>query len=161
MELVLRGAIIYVVLFLLMRASGNRQFSQMTAFDAVLVIMIAEVTGQSLIGEDYSLVGAIVVLATIVGLDLLISVIKQRNSSISRFVDGVPILLVSEGKMLKAVMDKERVEEEDILAAATEFRGLESLDQVKYAVLEPDGKISIVPWETAEWKRKPMTTVEP
>lgn len=154
MELVLRGAVIYLALFLLMRASGNRQFSEMTAFDAVLIILIAEVTGQSLIGEDYSLVGAIVVLATIVGLDLLISQAKHRSRKVADFVDGVPILLVNEGKVLKKVLDKERVEEEDILAAAVEFRGLESMDQVKYAVLEPDGKISIVPWEMEDYKKK-------
>lgn len=149
MELVLRGAVIYLALFLLMRASGNRQFSQMTAFDAVLVILIAEVTGQSLIGEDYSLVGSIVVLATIIGLDLIVSLVKRKHEGFAKLADGQPVMLMDKGKILDEVMRKERVRKEDILEAARELQGLESLDQVKYAVLEPDGKISIIPTDAA------------
>lgn len=146
MELILRGAIIYLALFILMRATGNRQFSEMTAFDAVLIILIAEVTGQSLIGEDYSLTGSIIVLATIIGIDVLISLVKQRSKAFAKVVDGIPVLLINEGKLIEEVMTRERVEKEDVLSAAREMQGLESLDEVKYAVLEPNGVITVVPW---------------
>lgn len=147
LELVIRGAVIYVVLFFLMRASGSRQFSEMTAFDAVLIILIAEVTGQALVGEDYSLVAAIVVLATIIGIDLAASLVKERNKKFAKLVDGQPVLIFEHGKVIEEVMRKERVRKEDILEAARETQGLESLDQVKYAVLEAGGQISIVPRE--------------
>lgn len=146
MELILRGAVIYLALFLLLRATGNRQFSEMTAFDAVLIILIAEVTGQSLVGEDYSLVGSILVLATIIGIDLTFSLLKRGHPRFARVVDGIPVLLVNEGRLVEEVMRRERVDKEDILSSARELRGLESLDQVKYAVLEPNGRITIVPW---------------
>lgn len=146
MELVLRGAIVYLVLFVLMRATGNRQFSQMTAFDAVLVILIAEVTGQALVGEDHSVTAAVVVLATIVAIDLALSIAKRKSRRFGRVVDGIPVLLVDEGRLVEEAMRRERVDREDILHAAREKRGLESLEEVKYAVLEPNGAITIIPW---------------
>lgn len=145
MELVLRGLAIYVALFLLMRAGGNRQFSNMTAFDAVLVILVAEVTGQALIGEDYSVTGAIVVLTVIVGTDIRLSWAKHRWKPLRAFADGSSVLIVDDGKVVQRALDRERVEVKDILDAARLRHGLESLDQVKHAVLEPNGTISIVP----------------
>jgi uncharacterized membrane protein YcaP (DUF421 family) len=149
MDLIIRGLVIYVALFVLMRAAGNRQFKEMTAFDAVLIILVAEVTGQALIGEDYSLTGALIVLSVIVGLDILVSVLKHRSSLLEQLVDGVPALLVDEGKLMQRTLDKERIEKVEILDAGREYHGLESMDEIKYAVLEPNGTITIVP----KWKR--------
>ena len=146
MELVIRGLVIYIVLFVLMRAAGNRQFAKLTAFDAVLIILIAEVTGQALVGEDYSLTAAIAVLAVIVGTDIAVSVAKHKSNALRKAVDGVPALLINDGKVIKRNLDKERVEEEDILDAAREHLGIERLEQVKYAVLEPNGTITVVPY---------------
>lgn len=145
MEILLRGATIYFVLYLLMRLSGNRQFAQMTAFDGVLLILIAEVTGQALIGEDYSVTGALLIIGTIIGLDILISLVKRRWKAGDKVVEGVPILLVDEGNLIGQNLAKERVEKEDILEAAREKHGLERLEDIQYAILERDGNISIVP----------------
>jgi uncharacterized membrane protein YcaP (DUF421 family) len=145
MELVVRGLAIYVVLFILMRASGNRQFSDMTAFDAVLVILIAEVTGQALVGEDYSLTAAVVVLTVIVAVDIAVSLAKHRWKGLRDLVDGTSVLLIDNGKVRQRVFDKERVELKDVLDAARINHGIERLDQVKHAVLEPNGQISIIP----------------
>jgi uncharacterized membrane protein YcaP (DUF421 family) len=146
MELVIRALAIYVALFVLMRAAGNRQFSKLTAFDAVLVILIAEVTGQALIGEDYSITGAVAVLAVIIGTDVLVSLLKHRSSALRKVVDGVPALLVNDGRLVERTLRKERVEREAILDAAREHLGIERLEEVKYAVLEPNGTITVVPY---------------
>jgi uncharacterized membrane protein YcaP (DUF421 family) len=145
MELVLRGVVVYLVLLLLLRAAGNRQFAQMTSFDLVLLLIIAEVAQQALVGEDFSLTGAAVLVVVLVGLDVLLSHLKHRWPSADAALEGLPILLVDRGELLRGPMDRERVDPEDILAAARAAHGLERLDQVRFAVLERDGTISIVP----------------
>ena len=145
MDLVVRAAVIFLALWLVMRASGNRQFAELTAFDAVLIIVIAEVTGNSLSGDDYSLTASIVVIVTLVALDLGVSLLKRRFPKFGKVAEGVPVLLVENGRLLWQNLKKERVTPEDILGAARDTQGIERLDDVKYAVLETSGHISIVP----------------
>jgi uncharacterized membrane protein YcaP (DUF421 family) len=146
MDLVIRGIIIYAVVFLLMRASGNRQFSELTAFDAVLIIIISETTQQALIGgEDFSLTTAVVLISTLIGVDIVISLIKQKSKKADLVLEGVPVLLVEQGKLLEKNLKQERVDEEDILEAARSVQGLERMDQIKYAILERNGSISVIP----------------
>lgn len=145
MELVVRAAVIFVVLFVVMRIAGNRQFSEMTAFDVILVILIAEVTGNSLSGQDYSLTASIVVIVTLVALDILVSWLKVRSKRFDKLAEGVPVLLVENGRPLRETMRKERVDEGDVLEAARELHGLERMDQIRYAILEKGGAISIIP----------------
>jgi uncharacterized membrane protein YcaP (DUF421 family) len=149
MDLVVRAAVVFLFLFVVMRIAGNRQFSEMTTFDAVLVIVIAEVTGNSLSGEDYSITASIVVISTLVGLDLLISLLKGRSKRFDKLAEGVPMLLVENGRFLKGNMKKERVDEGDVMSAARQAHGIEELSQIKYAVLERDGTISVVPKPSA------------
>ncbi|HEX2022104.1 MAG TPA: YetF domain-containing protein [Candidatus Thermoplasmatota archaeon] len=145
MDLVVRAAVVYLALFVIMRLSGNRQFSKMTTFDVVLVIVSAEGTGNALAGPDYSLTAAVVVIVTLVGLDIGLSLLKRVSRKFDKIAEGVPVLLVEGGRPLKENMRKERVDEEDVMAAARELQGLERMDQIKYAVLERSGKITIVP----------------
>lgn len=149
MDLVIRAAAVFFALFIVMRIAGNRQFAEMTTFDAALIIVIAEVTGNSLSGEDYSITASIVVIATLVLLDLGISLLKARSKRFDKLAEGVPMLLVENGRLLERNMKKERLDEGDVLSAARRHHGLERLDQIKYAILERDGRISIVPREGA------------
>ena len=79
----------------------------------------------------------------------MLSLLKQRSRTIERLVEGTSLILVENGKVLKERMDKERVGEEDILEAARMLQGLERLDQIKYAVLERNGEITIIPVPSA------------
>jgi uncharacterized membrane protein YcaP (DUF421 family) len=145
MDLVIRGAIIYLFLLVILRVSGNRQFSELTAFDAVLIIIISETTQQALVGDDFSMTASIILVTTLVGLDVLISLLKRTSRTADSILEGVPVLLVDNGRLLEKNMHAERVDEEDILTAARLTHGLERMDQVKYAVLERGGSISIIP----------------
>jgi uncharacterized membrane protein YcaP (DUF421 family) len=147
MEPIVRGAIIYIVLLLVFRISGNRSLAQITTFDFVLLLVISESTQQALLGEDFSIINAILVIVTMVMLDIGLSLWKQRSQQVEKVVDGVPIVIVVDGKPIKERMDKERVDDEDVLAAARERQGLERMDQIKFAVLERSGGISIIPKE--------------
>jgi uncharacterized membrane protein YcaP (DUF421 family) len=147
MDAILRGAAIYLILLVIFRISGKRSLAKTTTFDFVLLLIISEVTQQALVGDDYSLTNSILLIITLVGLDIGISLLTQRSQRLEKLVDSVPVVLVENGKPLKDIMDKARVGEEDILASARERQGLENMDQIKYAVLERSGNISVIPYE--------------
>jgi uncharacterized membrane protein YcaP (DUF421 family) len=88
---------------------------------------------------------AILLILTLVGIDVALSCIKARWPRFAVVVDGSPLLLFSHEGQNQTVMSKERIDEDDLLSAARRMRGLNDLDQVEYAVLEPTGDITIVP----------------
>jgi uncharacterized membrane protein YcaP (DUF421 family) len=145
MESILRGAVIYIVLLVVFRIAGRRTLSEMTSFDFVLLLIIGEATQQALLGEDFSLTNAFLVIVTLLTLDVAISLWKQRSDAANRLIEGVPTILVEHGRPLRPLMDKARVREEEILEAARRTQGLERMEQIKFAVLEVSGGISIIP----------------
>lgn len=147
MDAVLRAFVIFAVLMVIFRVSGKRSLAQITTFDFVLLLVIGEATQQALLGEDFSLTNATLIVITLVALDIALSLFQQRFPSAGRWIEDVPVILVDEGKLLKKRMDKSRIAEGDILEAAREKQGLERLEQIKYAVLERTGSISIIPRE--------------
>lgn len=147
MDAVLRGIAVYLFILVVMRLSGRRTLGEMTTFDFVLLLIIAETTQQALLGDDYSVTNSFILIVTLVGLDILISFLKRRSGRLERILDGTPLIIVENGHPLTDRMQKARIDEADVLAAARKLRGLERLDQVKYAVLEADGDITIIPVE--------------
>lgn len=145
MDSVLRAVTIYIVLMIIMRVAGKRSLAQITTFDFVLLLIIGEATQQALLGPDFSVTNAIIVIVTLVMMDIGLSFIKRRSKTIDKIIDDVPLVIVEDGVALKDRMDKARVDEDDVLSAARHLQGLERLDQIRYAVLERSGGISIVP----------------
>ncbi|HEX2116196.1 MAG TPA: YetF domain-containing protein [Alphaproteobacteria bacterium] len=145
MDSVLRAVAIYIVLLIVFRIAGRRTLSEMTSFDFVLLLIIGEATQQALLGEDFSLTNAFLVIITLLAIDVGMSLWKQHSEAANRIIEGVPTILVDHGRPLKALMDKARVREEEVLEAARRLQGLERMDQIKYAVLEVSGGISIIP----------------
>ena len=145
MDAVVRALFVYLFLLLMFRLAGRRTLSEMTSFDFVLLLIISEATQNAMIGNDYSITNGVLVIITLVGLDVLFTNWKHRSAFIERWLDGLPTILVDNGRPLEDLMDRARVDREDILAIARESQGLERMDQIKYAVLEVGGGISIVP----------------
>lgn len=145
MDAILRAASIYLFLLALFRISGKRSVAQITTFDFVLLLIIGEATQQALLGDDYSVTNAFLVVAALVGLEIFISWIKSHFPRIDRWVEGVPLIVLENGRPLKDRMESARIDESDILVAARELQGLERLDQIKYAVLERSGGVTIIP----------------
>jgi uncharacterized membrane protein YcaP (DUF421 family) len=145
MESILRAVVVYLFLLVLFRLSGKRTLAEVTTFDFVLLLIISEATQQALVGNDNSMTNAFLLVSTLVVLNVLFSEIKQRLKPAERVLDGLPLLIVEHGKPLHDRMQKERVDVDDVLDAAREIHGLEKLEQIKYAVLERNGKISIIP----------------
>jgi uncharacterized membrane protein YcaP (DUF421 family) len=149
MDAVLRGAIMFIFLLVLFRLTGKRTLNSVTPFDLILLLIISEAAQNAMIGQDYSLTNSFLVILTLVGLDILLSFVKQRSHRAERFLDGCPLLIVDHGRLLEERMHKSRVDQEDVMAAARQHQGLERLEQIKYAVLEVNGDISIIPQESA------------
>lgn len=142
---VLRAAAIYLLLLFIFRMAGRRTLAQITTFDLVLLLIVSEATQNAMLGDDNSITNSFLVITTLVGLDIILSLFKQRFPESEKIMEGVPLIIVAEGKPLKDRMKKARVDEDDVLTAARELQGLERLDQIKYAVLERSGGISIIP----------------
>jgi uncharacterized membrane protein YcaP (DUF421 family) len=146
MELVIRAVFIYAFILLVLRISGKRQFSEITTFDFVLLLIISEAVSQGLYGsDDYSLTASLVLVTTLVGMDILFSVLKFRLRFLQGVLESKPTLLVQDGNIIQSHLAQERIDEDDILSAARIGFGIDSLAGVRHAILERDGSISIVP----------------
>ena len=145
MDTIIRGVMIYVSLLLIVRLSGRRTMSEMTAFDLVLTLVIAETTQQALLGDDFSITNAVLLIVTLFTLDVGLSLVKRSSVVARKWLDGTPTLLVVRGKPDWTALKRARLDIDDVMAAARMSHGLERLEQVKYAILEGTGEVSIIP----------------
>jgi uncharacterized membrane protein YcaP (DUF421 family) len=116
-----------------------------TTFDFVLLLIIAETTQQALVGDDASITGAFILIVLLVGTDILLSLVKRSMPRVDRLLEGEPLVVLRHGVPLSQRMNMERIDDEDILSAARETRGIDRLEDIERAVLERNGAISIMP----------------
>ena len=145
MDSVVRGAMIYLIMLLIIRISGRRTMAQATPFDFVLLLIGAEATQQALLGDDFSMTNAAVLIVTLFGIDIGLFYIKRWVPWIADLLDGRPTLLVCNGEIDGRALRKAWIDVSDIMVAARAQHGIDSLGQVKHAVLETDSGISIIP----------------
>lgn len=146
MNPVVRGLAIYLFILLWFRIVGKRSLSESTTFDFVLLLIISEVTQQALVGQDYSLTGSFILIVTLITTDLVFSLLKENFPFFGKVTEGLPLIIVNEGKPLLKRMRKSKVSEEDVLEAARMLHGLQKMQDIKYAILEKSGDISIIPF---------------
>ena len=149
MNTVFRAAVVYAILLIIFRIAGKRTLTQITTFDLVLTLIISEAIQQALVDNDNSLTNAFILVITLVSLDIGLSMLTERSKRLDRIVDGLPVIILEQGEVVRDRMRCEGITEGEILGAAREAHGLERLDQIKYAVVEQNGRITIVP-RTAE-----------
>lgn len=145
MESVLRGLAIYAVVLVVVRISGRRSMAQMTPFDFVLVLIVAETTQQALLGDDFSVTNAAILIITLFLTDIGLSHLKENWPRLAKVMDGRPVLLIANGKPDEQALRLARVDMDDIMSAARSKHGLERTSQIKHAIMEADGTLSIVP----------------
>jgi uncharacterized membrane protein YcaP (DUF421 family) len=143
-EAVLRAVVVYVFLLVLVRLSGRRSLAQMTPFDLVLLLIVAEATGQGLMGDDVSVTNTFLVVITLIGIDLLLTFLTNRSEVLDRWVNDRPLVIIENGQVIGDRLKKSRVNMDDVMEQARQSQGLQRLDQIKYAVLERSGSISII-----------------
>ncbi len=118
MDSVLRAAALYLVLLVLFRIAGRRSLTDITTFDLLLLMIIGEATQQALLGDDFSLVNAVLVIITLILIDVGLSLLKLRHPKLDTLIEGSPTLIVEYGRPLHARLAEARLREEDILLAA-------------------------------------------
>src|SRR5688500_322617 len=150
MNIVIRVLANSVFLLIGLRFVGKRSLAQMPMFGFVLLLILRETTQQALVGNDYSLTKAFLAILLLISAEIGLSILKHKVPAVQKWLDGTPTIIVQNGKMLKDRTNWSRIDEEDIMAAARESHGLEQMDQIKYAVLETSGTISIIPKPSAK-----------
>ncbi|MCP1475729.1 uncharacterized membrane protein YcaP (DUF421 family) [Pseudomonas sp. EB276 TE3739] len=144
MDSVLRALAMYLALMVLFKIAGRRSLAELTTFDFVLLMIIGEATQQALLGDDFSLTNAFLVIITLIAIDVGFSLLKQRSSWISRLIDGEPTIIVENGKLLHRRLRHARLVEADVMEAARSSQGIETIEQIKFAIIERNGKISVI-----------------
>jgi uncharacterized membrane protein YcaP (DUF421 family) len=143
-EVVVRTVVVYIGVLLVLRMAGKRELGQMTVFDLVLILLIANAVQNAMVGPDSSLQGGLVAAAVLVVCNLGVAVVRLRGGVWGRLIEGVPTVLIQDGHFVSPHMRRERLDEEDVERILREH-GIASLSDVKLAVLETDGAITIVP----------------
>lgn len=149
MEIVVRVSIIYLVILLGMRLLGKRELGQLSPFELVTLLLIPEIATDALIDQDPSITGSIIGIATILVLVFLTSLLSHGSRRAEKLLEGTPTVLVHHGQLVGEALNKERVTPGEIFTEMHKA-GLERLEQVRWAVLEPDGKIAIIAEEESK-----------
>jgi uncharacterized membrane protein YcaP (DUF421 family) len=143
LELVARAAFVYVLFLAALRLSGKRELGQFTIFDLTLVLLGANALQPAITGPDASLPGAAIILATLFALNRGVAVARRRSPFLRRILDYSPTTIAENGRWIDSAIEHEGLDEDDLEAAVREH-GLESIHDVRLAVLEHDGSISVV-----------------
>ncbi|MGY5958244.1 DUF421 domain-containing protein [Kosakonia sp. BK9b] len=149
MDMVLRAVAIYLVLMVVFKIAGRRALLQMTSFDLILLLIISEATQQALLGNDFSVTGAALTIITLVVVDILFGTVKKYIKGAENLIDGTPVVLVENGELIVSKMREADITRDDIMVSARNNQGIVDLAQIKFAILERNGHISIIPKEGA------------
>jgi uncharacterized membrane protein YcaP (DUF421 family) len=145
MDIVVRAAAVYLLLLLVIRASGKRSLAQLTAFDFVLLLVIGEATQQAMMGNDYSITAFVIAIVTLIALHQVTDLLTFRSERADRLINGAAVVLVEDGRFNDRYMRIYRITRDELLAQARSSEAVERLEQIRYAVLERTGAISIIP----------------
>lgn len=148
MDAVIRALVVYLVLLVIFRIAGSRTLAQMTSFDLILLLIISETVQQALVNTDRSVTHAFLLVLTLVGTAVLLSLLKQKSPMLERWLEGTPVVVIEKGKPRQDHMDQTRVDEADIMETARQQEGLHRLEEIEWAVVERNGDITVIPKES-------------
>ena len=133
LELIVRGIVVYLVLFVLLRFIGKKHVGELSPFDLVVLLIISETVDGSLIGDDHSLTGGLISAATLAVLVQIVGFFTWRFKKVEKFVDGVPRILVRHGEVQTSVLKEEQITRAELLEALR-HEGCSALTQVRFAM---------------------------
>jgi len=152
-QIVIRAAVVYLALLVGLRLGGKRQLGQMTPFDLVVILLIANALQTSMVGPDTSLVGGLIAAGVLLVANATLARFRHRIPWLRKVAEGEPVVLVSGGVVNQVQMTRQRIDDSELDQAVREH-GLGGVDQVQQAVLEVDGTISIVPTSSVTIRTK-------
>lgn len=143
-EFIIRGGVVYLFLLIFLRLTGKRQVGQLAPFDLVLLLILSNAVQNSMNAGDNSLVGGLISASTLILLNFLLAVLTFRSKKIEAIVEGQPQILIHNGQLFQAVMAKALLTHHE-LQAAMRAAGCTEVEEVKLAVLENNGAITVIP----------------
>lgn len=148
---VVRAVAVYAVLMVLIRMSGKRTMGQFTPFDMLLIVLLGNAVQNSLLGKDTSLGGGLLLAVTLIVINWCVAFVTSRSGRVERVVEGVPVVLARDGQLFRSVLKRELVSEQDFNEALRQ-NGQMTLTDVRIALLETNGSISVVPRDSDSGK---------
>ena len=146
MSVIIRSAVVYLILLLAVRLIGRRMASMLAPFDIIVLFLFGGALMSAVLGNDHSLAAAISVVFSIGLMHVAVSELKRKLPWFGRVVDGTPVILYEDDRWHEPRMRSLRMLESDVMTAVRQ-KGLMRLEQVRYAIVERDGKVSIIPKE--------------
>src|SRR3954447_21345710 len=143
MDLAIRALFLFCFIFLLTRIMGKRELSSLEPFDLILLIVIGDAVQQGLTQDDYSVTGAVIVIGTFAILQVFVSWVSFRFPKLRPVLDGEPIIILQDGKVLERNLNRERMTVAEVAVEARK-QNIPSLEQVEWAVLETSGEITFI-----------------
>jgi uncharacterized membrane protein YcaP (DUF421 family) len=143
-EVALRTALVYLFLIVALRVSGKREVGQMSVLELVVILVISDAVQNSMVGDNTTLWGGLIAVTTLLALDFGLKALARRSKGVREVIEGEPRLIVRDGRLLMRALNEEGLEVDEV-RAAIRSHGLASAEDVKFAVLETDGAISVVP----------------
>ena len=143
MDLVLRAVVAFFFVLLLTRIVGRRELSSLQPFDVILLVVIGDLVQQGVTQNDFSVTGMILVGGTIGVLSVATTYVSFRFRRLRPILEGEPVIVVEDGKVLEQNLRRERLSLDELMAAAR-VQQIASLDEIRWAVAETSGQISFI-----------------
>jgi uncharacterized membrane protein YcaP (DUF421 family) len=144
MDIVIRAAVAFLFILLLTRVVGRRELNTLEPFDLILLVTIGDLVQQGVTQNDFSVTGLMLAVGTIGVLTVIFSYLSWRFQRLRPILEGEPVILIQDGNVIEKNLRRNRLTQEEIAAEARNQQ-LDSFDQIRWAVLETSGKISIIP----------------
>lgn len=143
MDIVARAAVMFFVLYVLLRIMGKRELGQLTPFELVVMIVLGDLIQQGVTHNDFSLTGAILAISTFAFLAIAMSWLTYLSPRAEKLLDGEPRVVIRHGKLLRENLRRDRMTQGEV-ESEMRLAGIANMDQVAWAILEPQGKISFI-----------------
>lgn len=154
LSIALRTGIVYLALLVGLRLTGKRQVGQMTPFDLLLLLLLANAVQNAMTGPDTSVLGGLAAAATLFAVNAAVAWTARRGARVERLVEGTPTLLIRHGREIGPNLAREGISREDLLRALREH-GVEAVEDVRTAILEVDGTVSVLREDEAPKSPRP------
>jgi uncharacterized membrane protein YcaP (DUF421 family) len=143
MDIAIRAVVLYAFLIFVMRVTGRRELSTLSPVDLVLLIVLGDAIQQGLTQDDYSVTGAVIAVSTLATMQVLSSYVSFKSRRVRRVLEGEPIVLVQDGRVITRNIERERMTVEEV-CESMRLEQVARLEDVEWAILESNGNISFI-----------------
>lgn len=143
MDIVIRATAMFAILFALLRLMGKRELGQMTPFELVMLVVVGDLIQQGITHNDFSLTGATLAIATFAFWTVVLGWIAYLSPRAQRAIEGTPRVLIRNGELIAANLRRDRLTVAEI-ESEMRLAGIATIDEVEWAILEPEGRISFI-----------------